>query len=315
MVSTRRPVIGQPVRRLEDKPLVSGDGRFAADISFPHQLYMRMVRSPVSHGRLIRIDPSAAVALDGVKAVWTPTDVTDIPPIGIRLSRIEGLEPYRQPILASDRVRYVGEPIAVVFAADPYVAEDAADLVDVEIEPLPPVLSPRATGEFAPGLNTEPIVLRKGYGDVDGAFASAPITIELELVTGRHAGVPLETRGIIARYVAGTDTLEIHGAAKVPHWNRDTLAAMLGRSPSSVQFFEGHVGGGFGVRGELYPEDVLAAFAALRLRHPIKWIEDRREHLMAANQSRDQVHYVRAAATADGRLLAIEDEYWHDQGG
>src|SRR5258708_313698 len=186
--------IGRSVRRLEDKPLVTGNGRFAADISFPHQLHMRVVRSPMAHGKLGRIDSTAAVALDRVMAVWTGADVADIPTIGIRLSRIEGLEPYRLPILARDRVRYVGEPVAVVFAADPYLAEDAADLVEVEIEPLPPLLSPRALGEFAPGLATEPMVLRKGYGDTDAAFAAAPITIALELVTGRHAGVPLETR-------------------------------------------------------------------------------------------------------------------------
>src|SRR5258708_27658543 len=118
---------------------------------------------------------------------------------------------------------------------------------------LRPLLSPRALGEFAPGLTTEPMVLRKGYGDTDAAFAAAPITIELELVTGRHAGVPLETRGAIARYEAATDTLEIHGAAKVPHWNRDTLAGILGRAPSSVHFLEGHVGCAFRGPDELCP--------------------------------------------------------------
>ncbi|HEX3953657.1 MAG TPA: xanthine dehydrogenase family protein molybdopterin-binding subunit, partial [Stellaceae bacterium] len=307
--------IGRSLPRLEDKPLVTGRGRFAADISFPHQLHMRVVRSPVAHGKLGLIDASAALVLNGVFAVWTAADVADIPPIGIRLSRIEGLDPYRQPILARDRVRYVGEPVALVFAADPYVAEDAADLVDIAIEPLDPILSPQGEpGAFGPGLSNEPAIIRKGYGDVAAAFAEAAVTVELELAVGRHSGVPLETRGAVARYEAARDMLEIYGAAKVPHWNRDTLAAMLGRAPSTVHLFEGHVGGGFGVRGELYPEDVLVALAALRLGRPVKWIEDRREHLMAANQSRDQVHHVRAAATADGRLLAIEDEFWHDQG-
>ena len=139
--------------------------------------------------------------------------------------------------------------------------------------------------------------------------------VELDLAVGRHSGVPLETRGAIARYDAARDVLELHGAAKVPHWNRDNIARMLGRAPASVHLFEGHVGGGFGIRGELYPEDVLVCVAALRLGHAVKWIEDRREHLIAANHSRQQRHKVRAAVDAGGRVLAIDDEFFHDQGG
>ncbi len=131
---------------------------------------------------------------------------------------------------------------------------------------------------------------------------------------GRHSGVPLETRGAIARYDAVTDVLEMHGAAKVPHWNRDRLALMFGRKPESVQLFEGHVGGGFGIRGEMYPEDVLVCTAALKFHKPIKWIEDRREHLIAANHSRQQRHKIRAAIDAEGRILGIDDEFFHDNG-
>ena len=155
-------------------------------------------------------------------------------------------------------------------------------------------------------------MVRKSFGDVDTAFARAHAVIALDLKIGRHSGVPLETRGAIARVARGI--LELHGAAKVPHWNRDALARMLGREPSSMHLHEGHVGGGFGVRGEIYPEDVLVCVAALRLGRPVKWIEDRREHLMAANQSRQQHFRVRAAVDADGRLLAIDGEFFHDQG-
>ena len=132
--------IGRSVTRLEDRPLVMGRGAFAADITFPHILHMRVVRSDHAHGRIVSIDATAALALPGVTAVWTSADVAEIPPIDFRLSRIEGLAPYRQPILARERVRYVGEPVAVVFASDPYVAEDAAELVATEIEDLPIVL-------------------------------------------------------------------------------------------------------------------------------------------------------------------------------
>ncbi len=308
--------VGQSVPRLEDRPLVMGRGAYAADISFPFQLHMRLVRSPVAHGRIVAIDASAARAVAGVAAVWTSADVADIPPIDFRLSRIEGLTAYRQHILARERARYVGEPVAAVFAADAYVAEDAADLVAVEIEELPALLDAHAPpGEFEPGRSTEAAIVEKGYGDLDAAFRDAHAVVELVLDIGRHSGVPMETRGAIARYDASRDILELHGAAKVPHWNRDNIARMLGRAPSSVHLYEGHVGGGFGIRGELYPEDVLACAAALRLGVPVKWIEDRREHLIAANHSRQQRHAIRAAVDRDGRILALDDEFLHDQGG
>jgi CO/xanthine dehydrogenase Mo-binding subunit len=169
-------------------------------------------------------------------------------------------------------------------------------------------------GEFESGRSTEPAIVRKGYGDVDAAFRTAHAIVAATLSIGRHSGVPLETRGAIARYDAARDVLELHGAAKVPHWNRDQIALMLGRASSSVHLYEGHVGGGFGIRGEIYPEDVLVCAAALRMRRPVKWIEDRREHLIAANHSRQQLHHVRAAIDRDGHILALEDEIFYDQG-
>src|SRR4051794_17075084 len=307
--------VGRSVTRLEDRPLVTGSGRFAADVAFPRMVHMRVVRSAHAHGRILSIDTSAALALPGVVAVWTSADVADIPPIDFRLTRIEGLAPYRQPILSRQRVRYVGEPAAAVFATDPYVAEDAADLVAVEVEELPVVLDAAAApGEFEDGRSTEPAIVEKAYGDIAAAFRQAHAVVELDLAVGRHSGVPLETRGAIARYDAARDVLELHGAAKVPHWNRDSIARMLGRDPATVQLFEGHVGGGFGIRGELYPEDVLVSLAALRLGRPVKWIEDRREHMIAANHSREQRHHARAAFDADGRILALEDILYLDQG-
>jgi carbon-monoxide dehydrogenase large subunit len=307
--------VGRSVARLEDRPLVTGQGRFAGDISFPHQLHMRLARSTRAHGKILSIDITAACAMKGVRAVWTSDHVRDVPPIDFREGRIEEFLPYRQPILAVDRVRYVGEPVAAVFAESPYLAEDAAELVAVEIEDLPPILAPdHPPGEFQQGVLSEPTVIRKEYGDPEAGFRAADAIVELELRIGRHSGVPLETRGAIARHDPVRDILEMHGAAKVPHRTRDLLAQTLGRSPSSVHLFEGHVGGGFGIRGELYPEDVLVCLAALRLGRPVKWIEDRHEHLMAANHSREQIHRVRVAADNAGRILALEDEYFHAQG-
>jgi carbon-monoxide dehydrogenase large subunit len=312
----RTRLVGQSLLRKEDGPLLRGQGLFAADVNFPNQLYMRVVRSSYAHGNIRSVDLAPALAIPGVQAAWTFADVAEIPPIDFRLTKLEQLAAYRQTILAKDRVRYVGDPVAVVFADDPYLAEDAAEHVVVEIEELPVILrADGPTGEFRDGLPTEPAIIRKGYGDIDAAFAAAHATVSLSLSIGRHSGVPLETRGAIGRYLASTDMLEMYGAAKVPHWNRDQIANMLGRPPGRMNLFEGHVGGGFGVRGELYPEDVLVCLAALRLGRPVKWIEDRRENLIATNHSRQQTHHVRAAIDADGRILAIDDEFYHDQGG
>ena len=310
-------VVGRSVPRLEDRPLVTGRGRFAADVGFPHMLHMRVVRSAHAHGRIVSIDASAARAAAGRRG-----------DLDLRRRRRHSADrfpadPHRGPgalppdhpgprsacAMSASRSRRCSRPT-------PIVAEDAADLVAVTVEELPVILDASATpGEFEDGRSTEPAIVEKSYGDLAAAFRDAHAVVELDLAVGRHSGVPMETRGAIARHDAGRDVLEMYGAAKVPHWNRDNIARMLGRDPSSVHLFEGHVGGGFGIRGELYPEDVLVCLAALRLGRPVKWIEDRREHLIAANHSRQQRHKVRAAVDAGGRILAIDDEFFHDQGG
>ena len=314
--SQRSPVIGASVPRLEDVPLVTGRGLFAADVSFPDSFTCAScARRSRTDGSCRSTRPRRAAA-PGVVAVWTIDDIADLPPIDFRDDRVEPLMPYRQPLLARARVRYVGEPVAVVFADDPYQAEDAAEQVTLDIEALPPCSSTDgAPGEFAPGLSDRADGDRaRPMATSRRALRAAHAIVALDLSIGRHSGVPLETRGAIARYDAARDVLELHGAAKVPHRNREQIAKILSRPLASVHLFEGHVGGGFGVRGELYPEDVLVCLAALRLGRPVKWIEDRREHFIAANHSRQQRHHVRAAVDADGRILGIEDEFFHDQG-
>jgi carbon-monoxide dehydrogenase large subunit len=311
--------IGHSLKRVEDRPLLLGMGRFAADGNWPGQIHMRVVRSPVAFGKILAIETAEAAQHEGVVAVWTIRDVDDLPPIDFRQMRAEGLAPYRQWILARDYVRYVGEPVAVVFAVDPYLAEDAADLVFCDIEQLDAHLD--ATAEPAlfmpdthPGLLSEPAVIRRSYGDMAAAFAAAHRVIDLEAKIGRHTGVPIETRGALCAHDAKTGVLTVYGAAKVPHYNRDAISRMLGLAPGKLQLSEGHVGGGFGIRGELYPEDVLVCAAALRLGRPVKWIEDRREHLLAANHSRDQVYRLRAAVDARGFILGLKAEFFTDQG-
>ena len=300
-------VVGKRVQRLEDGPLVTGQGQYVANLSFAGELHMRVVRSSYAHGELKGVDARSALQLPGVVAVWTATDVHDVPPIEFRPTRVQGLEPYRQPILATEIVRYVGEPVAVVFAGDSRLADDAADLVTMDIEPSPARLD-------AEQSDIEPTVLRKEYGDLDRAFESAAVILSLELSIGRHSGVPLECRGALARVNRDSGVLELHGAAKRVHANRDLIAKMLRLDPERVQLFQGHVGGGFGVRGELYPEDVLACLGAIRLGRPVKWIEDRRENLLACNQSREQRHRVTVAVDSAGHIVGLQDEFFHDQG-
>lgn len=312
--------IGKSIRRLEDPLLLTGKGCFAADNNVDRQLYMRVVRSPVAFGCIVSIDISDAAEMEGVVAVWLHDDIRELPQIDFRMTKIEGLEPYRQWVLARDYVRYVGEPVAVVFATDPYCAEDAADMVFCDIEELPPHLDACAPPvpfmpETMPGLLSEPAVIRKSYGDIDGAFASAAHIVKLEAKVGRHSGIPMETRGALAVYDNETDVITMYGAAKVPHYNRNSIARMLGLRTEQVQLKEGHVGGGFGIRGELYPEDVLVCLAAKKLGRPVKWTEDRREHLLAANHSRDQFYRLKAAVDSRGFILGLKAEFFTDQGG
>ncbi len=323
-------MIGQSVRRVEDPVLLRGQGRFAADHALPGQLHMRVVRAPVAHGRIRAIRTDAAQAMPGVVAVWTHADIADLPPIDFRLTPLESMRPYRQPVLARERVRYVGEPVAVVFAESEYVAEDAAELVDIDIEAMPATIE--ATGAPLPWLDAEEVAwaaadaadgqgrdneaatIHLEYGDTDAAFAAAAHVFEVDVRIGRHSGVPMECRGGSAYVDPSTGVLLVHGAAKVPFWNRDAIARMVGRAPHEVQLIEGHVGGGFGPRGELYPEDVLVPLAAIRLGRPVRWIEDRQEHLTTCNHSRDQRHQLRAAVDDSGLITALDGEFWADQG-
>ncbi len=330
-------MIGARALRVEDPVLLRGVGRFAADTSHTGELHMRVVRSPVAHGRIERIATARALRSEGVAAVWTYDDIAELPAIGFRLTPRPEMLPYRQPALARGYVRYVGEPVAVVFASSAYLAEDAAELVELDIELRPPHIDAdddpvawleaeqatwaAGTGDDFAGQDSEAAAFVEEYGDVDAAFEQAREqpegwrVVELDVRIGRHSGVPLECRGLVAAYDEATGQLVIDGAAKVPFWNRDAVAAATGLSPDRVLVRETHVGGGFGPRGELYPEDILVAVAAMRLRAPVKWVEDRQEHLLAANHSRDQHHTIRALVRAsDGYLEALDDRFVLDQG-
>jgi carbon-monoxide dehydrogenase large subunit/6-hydroxypseudooxynicotine dehydrogenase subunit gamma len=311
--------VGRSVRRREDDRLLRGAGRFVDDVDRPGQLWMRIVRSSVAHARLLAVDTKRALEVPGVHTVLTAAALEPVPRIPVRLGPFdEPLDAWLQPVLACERVRYVGEPVAAVVAEDPYVAEDAAELVGAELEGLPAVLDATAAVEAgAEALHeggNEAIVLRRGYGDVDDAFGRAAHVVEVDVDVGRHTAVPLETRGLVAEHDAVLGRLTIWGATKVPHFNRRVLAAMLGMEEDGISLRATDAGGGFGVRGELYPEDFLVAHLARALGRPVKWIEDRAEHLVATNHSRQQRRRLAGAFAADGELLALLDTVWHDNG-
>jgi len=221
-------------------------------------------------------------------------------------------------VLAADVVRYVGEPLAVVVADDPYAAEDAAELAEIDIDEAPAVVDAEAAARadaprLFPGGNVA-ADFTLGYGDAETAFRRAAHVVEIEVAIGRHSGVPLEPRGMLAEPGPGTGSLAIFGMTKVPVFNRDLLATMLGIDPALIHVHAIDAGGGFGVRGEFYPEDYLVPWLALTLGRPVKWAEDRAEHLVAANHSRQQTHKIAAAFDADGRITALADEVVHDNG-
>jgi carbon-monoxide dehydrogenase large subunit len=299
-------VIGERVPRHEDARLLRGLGHFADDVDRAGQVHLRVVRSSVAHARITEIKTAAARAVPGVLCVITAADLGDLPPIPLRKPRGDEPAGVLQSVLARHEVRYVGEPVAAVVAEDPYLAEDAAELVEVGYLDLPVVLDPH-TAEVAQTIEV-------GYGDVEAGFARAAHVVEIDVEVGRHAAVPLEPRGLVAEYDAGADRLEIWGATKVPVFNRSVIAAMLAMPENRIRLRAMDAGGGFGARGEFYPEDLLVPWLARHLRRPVKWTEDRAENLVALNHSRQQVHRISAAFDADGTLLALADRIIHDNG-
>jgi carbon-monoxide dehydrogenase large subunit len=313
--------IGRSERRKEDLPLLRGQAGFVDDLHDPDTLHAVILRSPVGHARLGRIDPGPARGMDGVVDVITAADLPEGgPKIPMRMFRREGMERFLQRPLAAGKVRYSGEPVAVVVAESRYLAEDAAELIEVDYEPLPAVLDVASTlAAGAPLLHEEAgtnLVSEYdlGRGDVEEALASAEEVVEITFHCGRHAAIPMEPRGLLAFPEEGTDRLVLHGAAKIVHVNRRILAAMLGWPEERIRFVEPSVGGGFGARGEFYPEDFLIPFCALRLGRAVAWTEDREEHLRSINHSRDQLDRIRIGLDSDGRFLALDAELTVDTG-
>ncbi len=313
--------IGSSVKRREDVPLLRGVGKYVGDIRRPGMVHAAILRSTRAHARLAAIDATAALALPGVVGVITAADMPGLKTIPMRTGIMEGLKRSQQTPVATDRVRYVGDPVAVVVARDRYIAEDALELVEVVYEDLPAVTGARAAmAADAPRLHDEvpgnvPADFEVDVGDVGRAFAECDLIVEETFETQRHAAVPLETRGLVAEYDEVRDVLTMWGPTKMTHTNWRILSELSGLPQSSIHFIEPAVGGGFGARGEFYPEDFLVPFAAMHFRRPVCWIEDRSENLKATNQSREQSYRVRLGLRKDGTILAMDAEILFNMGG
>jgi carbon-monoxide dehydrogenase large subunit len=308
------------MKRVEDLRFLRGRGEYVDDVTREGQLHAVILRSPIAHGRIRAIDTKAALAIPGVHAVITAADLPQpLPTVNIRLQPMPSLVPFHQPVLAHEKVRYVGEPVAVVLAESTALAEDAAGAVDLDIEPLPLVLDRyQSCADGTLLYETHGSNLAVKYtaflGDAEAAFRNAPYTRREKFRVHRHAAVPMEPRGLVAVWDSGKGRLTLFGAAKVAFFNRRMLAEKLGLAEEAVDLVENDVGGGFGARGEFYPEDFLIPFAARATGHPVKWTEDRRENLMATQHARDADCEIEIACTRDGTILGLRGQAWCDVG-
>ena len=312
--------IGAPIRRGEDIRFLTGKATFIDDVKLPGMLYAAVLRSPHAHARIKAVDVSEALKLTGVVSVLTFADLpAGVKPIPLRMYQLDGLDRFLQYPLARGKVAYVGEPVALVAAVDRYVAEDGADAIAVEYEPLEVVPDVEAALRGDVIIHEEQGTNVAGghhvkLGDVEGAFREAEYTRKEVLRVHRHTGNPMETRGLVASYDGGRNEVTVWGMTKVPHFNRAVLSSLLELPEHRIHFVEPDVGGGFGIRGEFYPEDFLIPYAAMKLGRPVKWIEDRREHLMAANHSREVRCELEIAARRDGTLLGMRALIHGDMG-
>ena len=316
-------VFGQSVRRSEDADLLLGKGRFIDDIRFPGMLEAAFVRSPHAHATIERIDKSAALAVPGVRAIFT---LADLRPYLQTERLVVGLpsKSYKQdrnrPALAHDEVVHVGEPLAIVIAENRYVAEDAAALVEVDYDPLPAVADCRAALDA-----TAPRVHRNAphnllaefgmtYGDVDRAFGASPHVFRESFKLHRGGSHSIECRGAVAIHDPLEDRLTLWSSTQMPHAAQRLLCDMLGRDENRVRVIAPELGGGFGPKLVFYPEDIVTALSAMLVKRPVKWIEDRREHFIATTQERDQYWDVEIAVDRDARILGIRGNLIHDHG-
>jgi aerobic carbon-monoxide dehydrogenase large subunit len=312
--------VSRSVKRTEDPPLLMGRAHFIGDLRVPGLRAVAFLRSPHAHARIVAIDARAALAQPGVEAVVTGADLaTTTRPIRAAMTGA-GYKESAWPVLALGKVRFAGEPVAAVVATDRYRAEDALEAIEIAYEALPAVADAEASmADGAPRLHEElsdNVIFHSRFasGDVDGALASADIRISETFRHGRCSSVPMEPRGVMASVDPVDGMLTVWASTQSPHLMRSGLAEALRMADSRIRVLCPAVGGGFGPKMHLYPEDIAVAELARRLRRPVRWLEDRRENLLASAQARDHVNRVEIGARKDGTLLALRSTLICDSG-
>ena len=313
-------MLGESVRRKEDRRLLTGAGRFVEDVVRPGTARLGVVRALHAHARLRSIGLAAVRRRAGVVAAWSAADLPEVArTIAAAWGGVHKGRPFAVPILAAERVRYVGEPVAVVVAEEAHALADALADVAVDYEPLPPLADVEVATSTRtrvhdgwPDNTTLPVAAK--IGDADAAFAGAAVVVGGRFRHPRLAAAPIETRGAIAWPDAESGALVIWASIQNPYRLRDVVATALGLPAESVRVRVPDVGGGFGPKGDVYPDEILVALAALRLGRPVKWIEGRREDFAALGHDREQVHDARLALASDGRIVGLETAFLADVG-
>jgi aerobic carbon-monoxide dehydrogenase large subunit len=326
-MSTR--LFGEPVRRVEDPAILRGEAEYLDDLPASDAIHLSIVRSTMAHATVTNIETAAARTAAGVVAVVTAADLgADNGPRrhptwfpvsdGLRAAADPLLREEFLQLLATDRVRYAGQPVAAVLAESPYLAADSSALVSVDYAPLPVI------SDISGAMTAGAALLNPAWGDnvssrfhlskghVRNAFADAHAVIRDEFTMGRQTGTPLEPRGVLA--IPDGDRMTVWSSTQAPHWLRDALAGWSGLPTERLRVCAPFVGGGFGIKSMVYPEEILVPLLAMRLHRPVKWVETRSEHFLAAVHSRDQRHCVELAVSADGRVLGLRDSYIVDVG-
>jgi aerobic carbon-monoxide dehydrogenase large subunit len=319
MVEVGARAVGARVLRAEDPRILTGRGKYVDDIVLPGMLHAAFLRSQIPHGTLLSVDVSEARALPGVVAVYTGEDMVRLSEAAragaaIGMTQMPGLQSPAFYSLATDKVRYVGDPIAMVVAEDRYIAEDALELIIEDIEMIDPVVSYEdALDPAKPALYEEvghniAFEGEMSLGDVDGAFARADQVIRATISVHRHQPVPMECRGIVAIWDAEREHLTIHAATQSPHMLRMLMPPQINVPMEQIRVLAADVGGGFGLKNGVFREDIAVVIATKDLNRPVKWVEDRLEHLATGGQAREEMADIEAAVTSDGRLLGVRME-------
>jgi carbon-monoxide dehydrogenase large subunit len=313
--------LGSPLRRKEDQRLLTGRGRYVEDLRFPGMVHAAFVRSPHAHARVRGVDAAGARAMARVVAVYTARDLPECAkPIPPSIAAPAGFHATAQPVFADPLVRYVGEVVAAVVAEDPYAAADAAAAVLVDYEPLPAAgtveaaLEPSAPRVFESWPDNVAGLSTVRVGDPAAGFAAAHVVVEASLGLARVHGVPIETRGIVATPEGPDGRLTLWTSSQSPYGLRGVIAGAFGLNEEQVRVVVVDTGGGFGIKGHAYAEDLIVAAAARRLGRPVKWAESRREHFLTASPDRGQQHVARLALTREGKITAVATRFTREHG-